>query len=109
MKRVSHGLTAFLAILLTACASLQGTVTESIDNRPVEYALVRRGTEATVVFENGLGGTIDWWAKVFPEISKTHTAFAYNRPGYGNSAPVATPRDGAHVVDELGALLPGRH
>ncbi|MEI2741709.1 MAG: alpha/beta hydrolase [Candidatus Competibacter sp.] len=105
MKRATHGAMAFLAILLAACASLQGTVTESIDNRPVEYALARRGTEATVVFENGLGGTIDWWAKVFPEISKTHTAFAYNRPGYGNSAPVATPRDGTHVVDELRALL----
>ena len=48
---------------------------------------------------------MDWWKKVFPEISKDTTAFAYNRPGYGKSDPVATPRDGAHIVDELRSLL----
>jgi pimeloyl-ACP methyl ester carboxylesterase len=77
---------------------------ESINHRRVEYALVRHDTE-TVVFENGLGGTIDWWAKVFPEVSKDTTAFAYNRPGYGDSDEADTPRDGGHVVDELRSPL----
>lgn len=48
---------------------------------------------------------MDWWAKVFPEISRDTKAFAYNRPGYGNSDPVFTPRDGRHIVDELRSLL----
>ena len=45
------------------------------------------------------------WSYVFPEISRDATAFAYNRPGYGQSESAATPRDGMHVVDELRALL----
>jgi len=58
-----------------------------------------------VVFENGLGGRMEWWKKVLPEISKETTTFAYNRPGYGSSDPVSTPRDGLHIVDELRILL----
>lgn len=93
-----------LLTLLAGCSSLQGVSTERIDDRSVEYALVRQQT-GTVVFENGLGGRIEWWAKVFPEISKETSAFAYNRPGYGKSDPVFSPRDGIHVVDELRLLL----
>lgn len=92
------------AALVSGCASLPKATTERIGDRQVEYALTGNGNGA-VVFENGLGGTIDWWAKVFPEISKNTTAFAYNRPGYGHSDPVATPRDGMHIVDELRSLL----
>jgi len=47
---------------------------------------------------------MEWWAKVLPGLANT-TTFAYNRPGYGDSDPVTTPRDGQHVVDELRALL----
>lgn len=96
-----------LALLSTGCASLQGSTTESIDGRQVEYAWVQHPTD-TVVFENGLGGTLDWWAKVFPELAKDTSVFAYNRPGYGKSAPASTPRDGAHIVEELRALLHGK-
>ncbi len=58
-----------------------------------------------VVFENGLAGRLDWWAKVYPEIAQETSALAYNRPGYGKSAVATTPRDGDHVVEELRALL----
>lgn len=61
-----------------------------------------------VVFENGLGGTMDRWAKVFPEISKNTTAFAYNRPGYGASDPASSLRDGKRIIEELRALLRSR-
>ena len=90
--------------VLSGCASLPSTVTELIDQRRVEYAVARHGPPV-VVFENGLGGTLHWWAKVFPEIAKETTAFAYNRPDYGGSDPVETPRDGTHIVDELGGTL----
>lgn len=93
-----------LAMLMTGCASLPNATTEQINNQRVEYVLATHGTH-TVVFENGLGGTIDWWADVFPEISKNTTAFAYNRPGYGKSTLTSTPRDGIHVVNELRLLL----
>ena len=103
-KPLLQSLVVLLVAFLTGCASLPGAVTESIDERRVEYVLVRHDT-GTVVFENGLGGSIDWWAKVFPEISKDTTAFAYNRPGYGKSDMVSSPRDGNHIVDELRSLL----
>lgn len=92
------------AILVSGCASLPNSMTDQIDNRSVEYALTGNGNQV-VIFESGLGGTMDWWAKVFPEISKNTTAFAYNRPGYGKSDPVSTPRDGIHIVNELRSLL----
>lgn len=93
-----------ISFFISGCASLKNATTEQVENRQVEYAFERNGNE-TVIFENGLGGTIDWWAEVFPEISKNTTAFAYNRPGYGKSDPVSTPRDGVHIIDELRLLL----
>lgn len=92
------------ALLMTGCASLPDTRTVRLGEGRVEYALTGKGRPA-VVFESGLGGTMDWWAKVFPELAKDTTAFAYNRPGYGDSAPAATPRDSDHVVDELRGVL----
>ncbi len=91
-------------VLISGCASLPNATTDQIENRRVEYVLVKHET-GTVVFENGLGGTMLWWKKVFPEISKDTTAFAYNRPGYGKSDAISTPRDGIHIVDELRSLL----
>ena len=96
-----------LLLLLAGCASMPGATTEEIRGRRVEYAQAGSGRPA-VVFENGLGGTMDWWAKVLPEVAKSTTAFAYNRPGYGRSDPASTPRDGAHVVEELRSLLAGK-
>ncbi|MCA0243648.1 MAG: alpha/beta hydrolase [Proteobacteria bacterium] len=92
------------AALLGGCASLPGTATIAVDGRPVEYLVARHGGPV-VVFENGLDGTLDWWAKVWPEVARDSSALAYNRPGYGRSQAVATPRDGTHVVAELRALL----
>jgi pimeloyl-ACP methyl ester carboxylesterase len=34
--------------------------------------------------------------------------FAYSRPGYGQSAPSQEPRDAAHIVEDLRALLATR-
>lgn len=93
-----------IVILLSGCASLPNSTLEKIGNRNVEFALTRHDTPP-VVFENGLGGRMEWWEKVLPEISNDTTTFAYNRPGYGNSDPPATPRDGLHIMDELKALL----
>lgn len=92
------------AALAAGCASLPDARTERVGERRVEYALAGQGTPV-VVFENGLGGTLDGWAKVFPEIARDTTAFAYNRPGIGDSAPADTPRDGDRVVAELRTLL----
>lgn len=93
-----------IVLLCAGCASLQGKTIQQIQGRQVEYAWTPRESD-TVVFESGLGGTLDWWAKVYPALSNDTSVFAYNRPGYGHSEPASTPRDGAHVVEELRGLL----
>ncbi|MFA7383762.1 MAG: alpha/beta hydrolase [Desulfurivibrionaceae bacterium] len=95
---------ALLVMLLSGCASLPNSTSEKIGGRNIEFALTRHDT-IPVVFENGLGGRMEWWKTVLPEISNDTTTFAYNRPGYGNSDPISTPRDGLHIVEELRALL----
>ena len=62
-----------------------------------------------VVFENGLGGQLKEWSKVAPAIAESNTVFAYDRPGVGASTPTDRPRDAAGVVEDLRALLRGRH
>ncbi|MDD5124328.1 alpha/beta hydrolase [Methylovulum sp.] len=103
-KLFTKGITVLMVALLSGCASLPNSTTEKINNRHIEFALTQHNT-IPIVFENGLGGRIEWWKEVLPEISKDTTTFVYNRPGYGNSDPVSTPRDGSHVVDELRSLL----
>jgi hypothetical protein len=93
-----------IVVLLSGCASLPNSMLEKLNDREVELAVTQHGTPP-VIFENGLGGRMEWWSKVLPDISRDTTTFAYNRPGYGNSDPAATPRDGLHIVDELRTLL----
>lgn len=93
-----------MLVLLSGCASLPNSTTEKINSIKVEFAMTQHNT-IPVVFESGLGGRMEWWKKVLSEISKDTTTFAYNRPGYGESDSVSTPRDGSHIVDELRLLL----
>jgi len=101
-----RGLLLLLVAAISACASsFPHATTEQVNDRRVEYALVVHDNTVPVVFENGLMAKFTDWAQVFPAIAQDTTAFAYNRPGYGASDAVTTPRDGAHIVDELRALL----
>lgn len=90
--------------VLTGCASIHGSITEPIQHRKVQYVFVKN-KNPTVIFENGLGATLDSWGKVYPSIAESNSAFAYNRAGYGKSEAVESPRDGEHIVDELRAIL----
>lgn len=90
--------------LLGGCASLPGASTVEVDGRRVE-AIVARHPGPTVVFEHGLGGTLDGWADVWPAVAKDSAALAYNRAGYGRSDAAPQPRSGEQVVAELRALL----
>ena len=94
----------FFLVLLSGCASLPAVDIATVDQRHIEYALIKGGAPV-VIFENGLGASMHSWGKVFPVIGKDATVFAYNRPGYGHSDLASTPRDGVHIVDELRAFL----
>lgn len=96
-----------LALFVGGCSTLPGATTQAVGGLQVEHVVAGQGTPV-VVFENGLGGTLDWWASVWPETVRDTTALAYNRAGYGNSQVSANPKDGAHAVQALRALLKAR-
>ena len=95
---------AFLCcgLLMPGCASVEGIAIalDEQSQRKVEYVLAGSGGPV-VVFENGLGGRLEWWSKIIPEISRKTTVYAYNRAGTGSSTLTARPRDGLQVIDEL--------
>lgn len=103
-KKRWHWVSLWLVVVLSGCATVPGAATATVDGRQVEYVLAGQG-EPVVVFENGLGATLDWWAKVWPDTVAQTRALAYDRAGYGRSDASLQPRDGAHVVEELRALL----
>jgi pimeloyl-ACP methyl ester carboxylesterase len=103
-KKRWHWVSLWLVVVLSGCATVPGAVTATVDGRQVEHVLAGQG-EPVVVFENGLGATLDWWAKVWPDTVAQTRALAYDRAGYGRSDASLQPRDGAHVVEELRALL----
>ena len=108
MTKRWHWGSLWLVVVLSGCATVPGASTAAVDGRQVEYVLAGQG-EPVVVFENGLGATLDWWAKVWPDAVAQTRALAYDRAGYGRSDAALEPRDGAHVVEELRALLRARH
>ena len=93
-----------VSLLLGGCSTVPGATTGSVNGQAVEYVVARQGAPV-VVFENGLGATLDWWAKVWPEVVRDTSALAYNRAGYGKSDTTTEARDGTHIVQELRALL----
>lgn len=89
-----------LVLVLTGCASISGVTTSSLDGRNVEHIVAGHDAPA-VVFENGLGGRLQWWAKILPVVAQETTVFAYNRAGTGTSTEASTPRDGNAITEEL--------
>ena len=64
----------------------------------------------TVIFEAGLGDTLDVWKDVQPLITAGCTrTLAYTRAGYLGSDPAGGPRDSATIVAELRAELQRRN
>jgi pimeloyl-ACP methyl ester carboxylesterase len=93
-------------ILFSGCASHLPKQIDTINpNQSVEYLYIPQEGNSTVIFENGLGATYDYWDKVIPEVSKSATVFAYNRAGYGESKNIFTPRDGETIINELRSIL----
>ncbi len=105
-KRLTHSLAQLFPQFGLRHKRPVDMVTEQIAGRRVEYALSRHDNDTIpVVFENGLMAQLTEWHQVLNPLAKDTTTFAYNRPGYGRSDSVPTPRDGMHIVDELRVLL----
>ncbi|WP_020484420.1 alpha/beta fold hydrolase [Methylomonas sp. MK1] len=98
-------LLAVLLLSLSGCAAtIPDITTAEVTGRQVEFALSKHQT-VPVIFENGLGGTFEYWTEIYPTIARDATALVYNRAGYGNSAAATTTRDGRHIIEELRGLL----
>jgi pimeloyl-ACP methyl ester carboxylesterase len=64
----------------------------------------------TVIFEAGLGDTLEVWQHVQPLVASGCTrTLAYNRAGYPGSDPAGGPRDAATIVAELREELQRRN
>lgn len=86
-----------------ACASL------SVAEQPQTYRYRQTGSSGpVVVFEHGLGDSLETWRDVQNEVSLFTETFSYNRAGYGGSTPALGLRDAESVVGELRALLSDR-
>jgi pimeloyl-ACP methyl ester carboxylesterase len=92
---------------LAGCGTTPDQTSAVASDRAIE--VVEYGTgDTTVVFESGLGN--DWtpWEEVAREVATRAQTVAYSRPGYGQSDPSPGPRDAAHIVADLRALLSAR-
>jgi len=97
-----------IAAVLTTCAI--GAPASASDKEAGTHRLHIAGEgPATVVFEAGLGDTLDVWRKVQGQVaSSCARTVSYNRAGYPGSPKVTGPRDAATIVSELRAELQGR-
>lgn len=64
-----------------------------------------RDGRPTVILEQGGGGNALAWFQVQPEVAQFTRVCAYDRAGQGWSDPGPMPRDGAHIAQDLRALL----
>ncbi len=67
--------------------------------------IVRGSGTPTVVFEAGLGETLDGWERVFPAVADFSRVVAYDRSGLGLSERAETSRTAEHVAQDLRRAL----
>ncbi|HYD80690.1 MAG TPA: alpha/beta hydrolase [Paucimonas sp.] len=84
--------------------SLPPTTTVELGAATLEYLVSGTGSPAIVLI-NGAGGPIAGWHRVFAELARSGTVFAYNRLGIGKSSKPAEPQTGESMVETLRALL----
>jgi pimeloyl-ACP methyl ester carboxylesterase len=96
---------AVLSLVATAAFAVP---TEGLS--PHHRLLLQGEGARTVIFESGLGDTLEVWQRVQPLVADGCTrTLAYNRAGYPGSDPAGGPRDAATIVAELRAELQSRN
>ena len=77
-----------------------------IDAGGYRVRMIVRGTGApTVVFEGGMGETLDSWENVVPEVAEFSRVVAYDRSGLGLSERTGSSRTAQHVAQDLHRAL----
>ncbi|MFO0601380.1 MAG: alpha/beta fold hydrolase [Myxococcaceae bacterium] len=106
-KLTSLVVSSLITTTLFACRPALERELVEVDGRQVEIA-TRGTTGPSVVLEAGLGGDYSVWEAVASRIPERARVFAWSRPGNGASTPADAPRDAAHIVEELHAVLIAR-
>jgi len=94
----------FLLLTVLASCAIGASLSATAQSENYRYRQAGAGVPI-VVFENGLGDTLDTWKSVQDDVSRFTTTFAYNRAGYAGSPSAVGARDAATAVRELRALL----
>jgi len=89
-----------LVMLAAGCATLPSATVQEIDGDEVEFVSIGAG-QPVVVFETGMGPTMDTWNPVLEDIAAFTRVFAYNRAGYGRSSARHPPQTASHVAKNL--------
>lgn len=106
MNTPMAGLAAVLSLLaLYLPTRTQAFTYVAIDGRSVRMLMAGRG-DATVVFENGGGGSLEQWGKVQPGVSRFARRVTYDWAGRGLSDDGPRPRDGRRIAAELRREVP---
>ncbi len=108
MRTTLKPLIVLLGFLLVNCTATKSTITKTVDSNGLEYASYGSGTP-TLVFETGMGPSIDTWDKVLDSLSRHTRVYAYNRPGYGKSGLGDPPRNVTDVARRLHENLIRQH
>ncbi|MBC3758175.1 alpha/beta hydrolase [Hyunsoonleella sp. SJ7] len=98
MTRLATLLTVLIVALLTSCATSKSARQDN--GNTLEYALKGNGSP-TIVFESGMGQSLDTWNKIFDSLSQHNRVYAYNRPGYSNSTNNKLPNSVQEVAQQL--------
>ncbi|MGB9177930.1 MAG: alpha/beta fold hydrolase [Pyrinomonadaceae bacterium] len=107
---------AILCLLICLCSTLaaqqakpvsQSNVqTQNVDVGGYKLRLQVAGTGTpTVVLDYGLGGNIENWNNILPEVARFTRVVAYDRAGYGKSDLSPEPRSHTQIATELHTLL----
>ena len=95
-----------IVLLLLAPAPAVAQARELVDVGGYRLSVLRQGTgNPVVVFEAGLGDSLDTWSPVLPAIAERTGVLAYSRAGLGRSDAGPADRSADQEVTELHELL----
>ncbi|MCI3135228.1 alpha/beta fold hydrolase [Phenylobacterium aquaticum] len=103
--RLPAALAAVLLLGAGACqAEPRDLRTAQVEGRRLAYQVLGHDRPALVLI-SGLGDGMASFKAVAPDLARSATVILYDRAGYGDSDPAATPRDAAAADRELLGLL----
>lgn len=97
-------LTMAFVVPLIGCLAQGKERIVTVDNVEINVKIQGKGGP-TVIFENGMGSSLDAWEAIPDSIATLCTVFSYDRAGIGKSGISASPRTIPIMVEELRTVL----